>query len=73
MSVTQMGECHSKLLQNKFLPHIETSQPSTKSYFRNHWNINDTEEKTGCGGVGELHLPDFSKSEKAIPSFRVLQ
>lgn len=46
--------------KTSFFITLETSQPSTKSYLKNHWNINDTEGKKDCGGVGELHLPDFS-------------
>lgn len=31
--------------KTSFFITLETSQPSTKSYLKNHWNINDTEEK----------------------------
>lgn len=31
--------------KTSFFITLETSQPSTKSYFGNHWHINDTEEK----------------------------
>lgn len=60
--------------KTSFFVTLETSQPSTKSYLKNHCNINDTDEKKRlwwCWGGSTCLISQLNK--KAITSFGVLE
>lgn len=67
---TVVTQSHCK---SSFFITLETSQPSTKSYFKNHWNINNIVGKKMMVVWGISTCLISQSHEKAIRSFWVLK